>query len=316
MTSFATGMRLCDDAGMVAGEYLETLNRLRAVGGFGAYEGEPFACTGGCHLTGEPIHCTSPAHLRVVGQALNGSQVKTTSARSTALKLVVALAVAFASWGTIASWGTGTAEAATGPLVYVSNVSTTVPQADVDAALPAFQTAVSRDLAPAWGTDATLTTDPTLETSAQMVVEISDDANCVGCLGYHEVFGGKPTSYVFARTGAEFNESWQLTFSHELFEMLVDPWINRLAQWNGRNWLVEVCDPPESGLYAYFVDGVAISDFITPRWYDRTLRGPFDFTRHLKRAGQIGKHGYASYLDPSAFGGWSQVFGFHAKRAH
>jgi hypothetical protein len=206
----------------------------------------------------------------------------------------------------------GTPAFAAGPVVFVDNESSVVPQADVDAAVPAFQVAVSRDFASVWGTDATLTTDPAVP--AQMVVRLEDDADCGGCLGYHDVIGGRPTSRVFARTSALDNESWQLVFSHELEEMLVDPWVNRLAEWGGRTWLVEVSDPCESGLYAYFVDGVAISDFITPRWYDRSLPGRFDFTGRFRRAGQVGQHGYASYRDPGAWGGWSQVFGYHARR--
>jgi hypothetical protein len=199
-----------------------------------------------------------------------------------------------------------------GPLVYVANDSETVSQTEIDSALPAFQTAVSRDLASVWGVDATLTTDPSLESSAAMVVRVEDDSDACsfsGCaLGYHDLIDGKPTSRVFAATGNEFHESWQLTFSHELFEMLVDPWVNRMAMWGGRTWLVEVCDPPESGFYAYFVNGVAISDFITPRWYDSSLPGAFDFTRRLRRAGQIGRHGYASWWDTSIHR-WSQVYG-------
>lgn len=199
---------------------------------------------------------------------------------------------------------------ANSPVVYVDNVSSVVSQADLAAALPAFQTAVSRDLAPVWGTDATLTSDPAQEAAAQMVVKLEDESDACGmagcALGYHDVIGGKPVARVFAKTSSDFHEAWPLTFSHELFEMLVDPWINRQAQWHGRQWLVEVCDPPESGMYAYFVDGVPVSDFITPRWYDAKLRGPFDFTHGLRRSGQIGRHGYASFWAGSS---WSQVYG-------
>jgi hypothetical protein len=181
-----------------------------------------------------------------------------------------------------------------------------VPQADVVAALPSFQTAISRDFARVWGTDATLTTDPAFAVTADMEIIVDDNAPDCGCLGYHDVVGKRPVSYIYAETGAKYNESWQLTFTHETFEMLVDPWVNRFANWNGRTWLVEVADQVESGFYAYTIDGVVISDFITPRWFSPNLRGPFDFTHGLKRAGQIGRHGYASYW---LGGAWGQVFG-------
>lgn len=226
--------------------------------------------------------------------------------------LLVAASTFSASWGT-ASWGTGIASASSLPVIYVSNSSTVVPQADVEAALPAFQTAVSRDLAKYWHIDAVLTTDPAQAASADMTLAVSDDADQPGALGYHDVgLDGRPYGKVFARTGAAYNESWQLTFTHELFEMLVDPWINRFSIWNHRTWLVEVGDPCESGFYAYAINGVVISDFITPSWYGAGFgsgksKAPLDFTKKLKRAGQIGKHGYASYQ--KADGTWGQVFG-------
>jgi hypothetical protein len=199
---------------------------------------------------------------------------------------------------------------ASSPVVYFDNQSTTVPQAEVVAAVAAFQVATSRDFAPAWGLDAVLTTDPLYKDTAAMTVQIADDADCLGCLGYHDIANGKPISYVFAKTSAEFNETWQLVATHELFEMLADPWINRFAIWNKRTWLVEVADPCESGLYAYTIGGVVISDFITPAWYGSIRGKPVDFTRSLRKPGAIGRHGYASYRDPRSPNGWGQVFGF------
>ena len=202
------------------------------------------------------------------------------------------------------------ADATSSPvLVYVDNVSSAVTQAELEADLPAFQLAVSRDLQRFWGVDAVLTANPSDRPAAQMVVSLEDDATCLGCLGEHDVVKGVPTAFVYAHTSALFNEAWSLVFTHELFEMLVDPWLNRFSLWNKRSWLVEDADPVESGFYAYSINGVVISDFITPAWYgsiEGKLAGPFDFTGGLKRAGQIGRHGYASYLNS---GGWHQAIG-------
>lgn len=194
---------------------------------------------------------------------------------------------------------------ASSPVVYVSNESTVIPQEDVLRALPAFQVAVSRDLATWWGVDAQLTTDPSA--AHDMSVTITDDATCLGCLGYHDVIGNQPAGFVFARTSAYFHDSWQLVFTHELFEMLVDPWINRFAIWNKKTWLVEVADQVESGYYAYSIDGVVISDFILPGWFGGMKGNPVDFTHGLKKPGQIGRHGYGSWKNPD--GTWGQAFG-------
>lgn len=206
----------------------------------------------------------------------------------------------------LALWGAAPVQASSTPVVLVLNESTKIPQADVVAALPAFQIAVSRDLAKAWGTDALLTTDANMD--ADMVVVITNDAPgmCL-CFGYHSIdWLGRPVSYVLANPSLEMHESWQLTFTHELFEMLVDPWINHFAMWNGRTWLVEVGDPCESGYYAYWINGVVISDFILPKWYNKSLPGKYDQAGLFTRSGQIGRHGYASYRQN---GQWLQVHG-------
>lgn len=202
------------------------------------------------------------------------------------------------------SAGTARAE---GPVIYVKNASTTVPQAQVDVTVQAAQIAVSRDLAPAWGTDAALTEDPSVHHDMVVVIlDYSDSCGWDGCaLGYHENFHGVPTAYVFAATSDLFSEAWTIVFTHELFEMIVDPWTNRFATGIKHVWLTEVCDPVESGFYGYFIGPVAISDFITPHWYGGY--GRKDFTGYLTHAEQIGVHGYASYRTKT--GGWGQVFG-------
>jgi hypothetical protein len=185
--------------------------------------------------------------------------------------------------------------------VYVQNDSSTVSQASLESQLPVFQLAV-KDLASVWGTDAVLTTDESQPYDYAVFIE--DAADCFGCLGYHDVYKGVPYSKVFTEDSATFHEAWQIVFTHELDEMLVDPYINHFRQWKKKMWLAEVGDPVENGFYAYFIQGIPISDFITPSWYGGP--GPYDFTHKLKRPGQIGRHGYASWWDGLI---WQQVFG-------
>lgn len=191
------------------------------------------------------------------------------------------------------------------PVVYVQNDSTVLTNAQVDVELPAFQIAVSRDLARYWGTDALITDDPAAASSADMVVYVKDDSDILGAIGYHEVGpDGRPTSYVFADTANADSVAWQLVFTHELFEMLVDPWTSRAQLGQRRWWLVEVGDPVETTRFTYHINGVQISDFILPTWYT-AAQGPYDFTRGLKRPGQIAAGGYAVYWSN---GRWTPVF--------
>lgn len=208
--------------------------------------------------------------------------------------------------------GLATASVARTTTIYVASHSPEVTQQQVAALLPTFQTMLDRDLAPAWQLGPMrLTANPAEEARADMVSYLEDEADCLGCLGYHELFGGRPISYTFVATSEFYNEAWPVVFTHELQEMAVDPWINRGAFFRKRWWLVEVSDPVESGQYAYFINGVPISDFILPSWYGG--RRPFDFTHALTKPGQVARHGYASWWNP-ATGDWAQIFGYHARR--
>lgn len=55
---FTMEARLCDDAGMVSGEYLDAYNRGRHSDDLWS----PFPCTGHAHIGRQHIRCTSPAH--------------------------------------------------------------------------------------------------------------------------------------------------------------------------------------------------------------------------------------------------------------
>lgn len=225
------------------------------------------------------------------------------------LRILLFALIASACFGLL----THSAHAANGPLVYISSTSPAFTQAQVDATAHAYQIAVSRDMAPVWGTDATLTTDSAQAARADMSLVFQDDIDCWGCLGYHWTQDGKPIAYVGLNVSKEYADDARLVGAHELEEMLVDPYINHFARWAGRTWLVEVSDPCEAGSYAYWIEGVPISDFITPAWYGSVRGRRVDFTGGLRRPGQIGVHGYASFLDPSQASGWGQVFGFHAE---
>jgi hypothetical protein len=66
---YTTHMQLCGPDGMVAGEYMELLNRLRQWNSDPdkrkPYNGAPFPCTGSAHLAGQHIRCTSSAHTEL-----------------------------------------------------------------------------------------------------------------------------------------------------------------------------------------------------------------------------------------------------------
>ena len=64
---------------------------------------------------------------------------------------------------------------------------------------------------------------------------------------------------------------------------------------------VEVCDPCEANKYAYSVNGIAVSDFITPHFYDpvTTSAARYSFGGNIKRPRQILPGGYISWVNPA-----------------
>lgn len=190
--------------------------------------------------------------------------------------------------------------------VYLVDRSTLVHQENLLASLPAFQAAADQ-FARYWERDAQLIVSNDPPAGAWRIV-VDDRSDNEGVLGYHGI-GRAPYAMVYARTAIEAGDTWQGTLTHELFEMLADPYIDRLAL-GSKLWLVEVCDPVEADRYNYALgatDGslVPISDFVLPSWFRKHGKPPFDFARHVRRPEQILHGGYVSYWEN---GMWNQLF--------
>jgi hypothetical protein len=97
--------------------------------------------------------------------------------------------------------------------------------------------------------------------------------------------------------------------SHEIVEALIDPRCDLWTDCPGRvgvDIALEVGDPVQD---AYLVDGVAVSNYVTPAYFDTRLAdalvassfiaqgGKFDRLGTLPRAGTIGPEGYAVFRD-------------------
>ncbi|HEY4382330.1 MAG TPA: hypothetical protein VGN01_18415 [Acidobacteriaceae bacterium] len=128
--------------------------------------------------------------------------------------------------------------------------------------------------------------------------------------GFHSDKHKQPYSKVIA---TKSDTSWTIDASHEILEMLVDPYGNRLQSsvaikivkgkiqdGTGQfNYLVEACDPCEDNKYAYTINGIAVSDFITPHYYDpmATVGTRYSFTGAIKGPRQILPGGYISWVN-------------------
>jgi hypothetical protein len=143
-----------------------------------------------------------------------------------------------------------------------------VPRSDVLKVSAALQKQATRDLGPIWEVSATVDAFEKLEDVpvGYWPMRVMDDIQVGGAAGIHEDENGQPFALITALSNLD---EWSLTASHEAFEMLVDPFGNRVVAGDSPNpdqgrasFLVEVCDPSEAADYAYSVNGVLCRTFI------------------------------------------------------
>ena len=178
----------------------------------------------------------------------------------------------------------------------------------------ALQKQATRDFNPLWDIEANVSGFAKLEDvpTDYWPVIVRDDINTPGAGGVHEDKNGQPFALV------QYSNQWTLAASHETLEMLADPFGNRLVAGKspkpdqGRvNFLVEVCDPCEDQQFAYTVNGVTVSDFYTPHFFDPVAESNvrYSYTGALKRPRTILQGGYLSWGVPQT-NEWFQMIWF------
>jgi hypothetical protein len=182
---------------------------------------------------------------------------------------------------------------------------------------------VLRDFGPIWTVQATVDAFASLDDVPLDYWPIIVQRDVQGAAGYHEDDNGQPFALV------EFEPEWSLTASHECLEMLADPFGRRMRAGKvpdqaiaagaagGRvSFLVEVCDPSEDTKYAYQVNGVTVSDFYTPLYFD-PVAAPgvrYSFTGAIDAPRKVLDGGYLSWRD-AASGHWFQLRMFPDNRS-
>jgi hypothetical protein len=198
------------------------------------------------------------------------------------------------------------------PFIAITNESSVINDADMPLVLGALRHQVIYDFAPAWGVSATLEAgekSATLSPTKWGIV-IADDSDQAGALGYHETTSaGMPQGFVFARTDKEDGLSWTVTLSHELLEMLGDPYANLTAQLNNSELVAyETADAVEADDDGYDIGGIQLSNFVLPRWFEPGVDGPYDYRHLLDAPLTLRPGGYIAVAKATSRGlEWSQV---------
>jgi len=199
--------------------------------------------------------------------------------------------------------------------IAVLNHSTAASDEEVARWVAAIQVQIGRDVYPLWrfGADLRFVASAESVDDEEWQIVLTDSAEEADYLGYHdEDAQGKPRGFVFIKTTLESGGNPSTTLSHEVLEMLGNPWLDACAMGPTTSRRVvsyELCDPVEGDEYE--IDGVKVSNFVTPAYFDTEAQGPFDFLRRLKSAFALTEGGYLIVWNSRQ--GWHDVFAAKAR---
>lgn len=213
--------------------------------------------------------------------------------------------------------------------VAIVSLTSAISSRSLMQAAAALQKQITRDFTPIWGLPATVDAFEDLASvpsDYHPVVVFGDPDELMGRLEF--AIGGEYAAQLiddFERdrlSGLHLNaftrqpfalvaatDTWSVTLSHEVLEMIADPFGNRLiaaahplTPGQRVKYLLEVCDPCQATWYP--VNGVPVSDFYTPRYFDPVAvdRSRYSFTGALEAPLQILEGGYLSWIDPGDSG--------------
>lgn len=193
--------------------------------------------------------------------------------------------------------------------LYVVNQSTLVSHDEVKKMVAAVNKQVRDHIAPAWGVDrfvieyhdGDLASVQAEVPKGDWVFALLDNADQAGVLGWHwqddadHIYGeyfAEP-SLKAGSTALGGTYALSATLSHEAAEVLGDPNCNRWRD-TGRGFAVaeELSDPVEAD--GYEIDGVRVSNFVLPEWFD-PVASPgerFDYLGRCQRPFSMTPGGY------------------------
>lgn len=134
--------------------------------------------------------------------------------------------------------------------------------------------------------------------------------------GYHyvleknESFAPKGTPYARLK----YDKIWTLILSHEVTELLINPYLQnfRYAEIGGKKvrLVVEPSDPAQFKDFGYLVNGVLVSDFTTPNYYDLvwTPNTRYSWTGQISKPLELLENGYFSFQYLDRLDVWFQMW--------
>jgi hypothetical protein len=205
----------------------------------------------------------------------------------------------------------------------INHTSGKIKDEEVQSTIRAINRQINEDYTPYWSLGATLRLEgrsgkqPEKEKPEDMrgeaVIYLWDEVNIDDALGYHDKnYSGIPFGFVFTELSKEMGESWTVTLSHEVLELIGDPEANLLVMGphpnpaeNNRNvfhWY-EMCDAVQA--QSYKIDDIEVSNFVLPLYFTGTdeFEGRNDFLGRITKGKSlmsfgISPGGYVGFFDP------------------
>lgn len=177
-------------------------------------------------------------------------------------------------------------------VIAVINQSSKIGSLDLKKVVEAVQIQISQDFNPIWAKNATLVITEKF-TNQDYYVLIKDNISVKGLEGYHSL---DENNVPFAEM--KYSKDWSFTFSHEVLEMIHNPYIKEIEQTDlYQNIMEEVADA--TATEGYKINGVKVSNFVTPDFYNiKHIDGlKYDFMGLLKRPLELYEGGYMSWFD-------------------
>ena len=157
--------------------------------------------------------------------------------------------------------------------------TTLLTDKEVENFVAALTLQLTRDFLPAWGFHATAVQHDIVGghvATGTWQCAFLDNSDQAGALGYHDLTAdGFPLMKIFMQDVTNDGVSWTVTTSHEVHETLVDPNINNVVDASGFEYAKETDDACEDDSFAVMVNGVLISNSVTPSWFDPLGKAPF-----------------------------------------
>ena len=176
----------------------------------------------------------------------------------------------------------------------------------------AIQRQITEDFTPWWGIAGNVVAFAKLEDVPHdyFVIQLVGSLTQPGIEGFHYLDQlGEPHALVRVD-----HEHWSMAVSHECLEMIADPSgsLTRTAPPPGQSagaveYLQEVCDPCQHFNYGYELNGIAVSDFYGPDYFDAQTKAgdQYCITGKLPGPRTVLPGGYLSYRD--AGGVWRKL---------